>query len=273
MSQLSIAEANNTSTIECATTIPRLIKAFKSVGRASEIWEARAATPDWIKLTSAYLGLPVRMPFSIRLKTGPFAFQTLADLRTFWSVFFAGTYGVRPEDTLIVDAGANIGTFTLFSLLKAPHSRVIAIEPAADCCSRLREMIAEHGFAGRCEIYQAALGETFGTSTIDLHCGSQFREVGKGGTTVSLIPLDHAVGNLPIDLLKMDIEGGEYPVLESSPACLERVDRIALEYHPNKAPKGLIRSLDALGLSCTLLRDDGAGYGIAHFARSAGHTA
>ena len=270
MSQATTTAANHTGTIECATTFPRLIKACRSLHRVSEIWKARSATPDWIKLTSAYIGFPVRMPFSIRLQTGLFAFQTMADLRTFWSVFFAGTYAVQPEDTLIVDAGANIGTFTLFSLLKAPHSRVIAIEPAGDCCDRLREMVAEHGFAGRCEIYQAALGQSFGSSTIDLRCGSQFRQVGKGRTIIPVIPLDHAVGNLPIDLLKMDIEGGEYPVLESSPDCLKRVDRIALEYHPDKAPKALIRSLEEVGLSCTLLREDGAGYGIAHFARPVG---
>ena len=95
-----------------------------------EISRCRALVPEWKSLVACYLGFNTHFPLTITLPTGPFTFENLSDVRTFWVVWFAGTYPVEASDRLIIDAGANIGTFTLFALTQAPRCHVIAIEPA-----------------------------------------------------------------------------------------------------------------------------------------------
>jgi FkbM family methyltransferase len=250
----------------------RLLTALTQLNRLPEVRLCRAATPNWPKLTAAYLGLPVKFPFDVQLNTGKFHFATFADVRTFWCVFFSQLYDVKRTDRVIVDAGANIGTFTLYALLKAPDSHVIAIEPAPDTCDRLRRVIHEHGFSGRCTIHQAALGPQTGTTTIDLGLESQFRSTGTGGTTVPVLTLDSAVSALPaaaIDMFKIDVEGAEYFVLPSETAtCLERVQRMTMEFHPNGSVSDLFVPLESKGLKRIAVRDDGGGYGIARFERA-----
>jgi amino acid adenylation domain-containing protein/FkbM family methyltransferase len=46
---------------------------------------------------------------------------------------------------VIVDAGANIGLFSLYALRRAPHSRLIAIEPAPLLWTALRENLSSYG--------------------------------------------------------------------------------------------------------------------------------
>jgi FkbM family methyltransferase len=246
----------------------RILKIVTSFHRLPEILLCRAATPQWMKLTASYIGFPVTLPFDIELRTGTFRFTTVADVRTFWLVFFSRTYDVRPGDRLIIDAGANIGTFTLYALLNAPESRVIAIEPAPDTCERLRKVIHEHGFSSRCVIYQAALGPQDGSTTMDLRSESQFRSTGGGNTSVPVFTLDSIVQDAAVDLLKLDIEGSEYSILAPAPPrCLKHIQRITMEYHPNGSPGDITPPVERAGLKCVSLRDDGGGYGLAGFER------
>ncbi len=248
----------------------RFIKALSQLNRLPEIGLCRTATPQWLRLTACYVGLPVKFPFDIKLKTGKFQFLTLADVRTFWCVFFSNVYNVNRTDKLLVDAGANIGTFTLYALLKAPESHVIAIEPAPDTCKRLRDVLHEHGLNSRCTIHEAALGSQIGTTTIDLKPESQFRSTGHGsGVQIPMVTLDHIVPDGTIDMVKLDVEGAEYTIITSGAAnCLRRVKRMTMEFHPNGSIQDLLGPLAHKGLSCISIRDDGDAYGIASFERA-----
>ena len=247
----------------------RLFKALSQLNRFPEILLCRAATPHWFKLTAAYLGVAVKFPFDIQLQTGRFRFTTLADVRTFWCVFFSSLYDVRQTDKLIVDAGANIGTFTLYALLKAPDSHVIAIEPAPDTCHRLRKVLDEHGLSSRCTVHEAALGASSGTTTIDLKPESQFRMTGSGSHQVAMMTLDTIIPAASVDMFKMDVEGAEYAVLTGNTAsCLSKTNRMTIEFHPNGSIGDLIPPLEKRGLNCARVRDDGDGYGIAFFERA-----
>ncbi len=46
---------------------------------------------------------------------------------------------------VIVDVGANIGLFSLYALRRAPHSRLVAIEPAPALWTALRDNLASYG--------------------------------------------------------------------------------------------------------------------------------
>ena len=243
----------------------RFAKAFANLGRWREILRCASLTEQWPRLTAAYLGMPVRLPFSIALTSGSFEFREFSDVPTFWQIFFRNVYTVRPDDRLIIDAGANIGAFTLYCLLRAPQAFVIAIEPASDSCQRLRDLILRHGFANRCTVHQAALGDAPGTTTIEMQAGSQFRVSGRGGIEIPAVTLDSiAAPHETVDLLKIDVEGAEYDVLPAAATdTLGRIRRIEMEYHPAGDPWVLFRYLSDRGFSVDAFHDDGGGYGTA----------
>jgi len=251
----------------------RAIRAIANLQRAAEIPLARQATPDWWRLLSAYVGVGRdTFPFSIRLATGPFEFLEASDVPTFWQVFFAQIYHVIPADRLIIDAGANIGAFTLYALLHAPRAHVVAIEPAPDTVERLRRMVQIHGFSDRCTVMPAALAGKLGTTTIQLSGSSQLRVTGRGGAAVPTVTLDNLVTAYgDIDLLKLDIEGGEYDALPAARAsALSRIQRIEMEYHPDGDLEGLFRHMARHHFDLELGNYDScaAGYGMATLTRS-----
>jgi FkbM family methyltransferase len=245
--------------------VRRFLTAFAYISRWREILRCAAITSQWPRLTAAYVGLPVRLPFSITLASGEFEFREFSDIPTFWQIFFRDVYPVQPDDQLIIDAGANIGAFTLYCLLRAPQAFVIAIEPAHDSCKRLRDLIDRHGFADRCVIHQAALADCRGTTTIDMDTGSQFRVTGRGGVEIPTLTLDSiAAPYKTVDLLKIDVEGAEYQVLPAaSPDILRRIRRIEMEYHPSDDPQVLFQRLSDHGFSLDAVHDQGGGYGTA----------
>src|ERR1022692_1538604 len=90
----------------------RFLSAAKRLNRLPEILHCRKHTPDWRRLTAAYVGLSRKLPFRISFASGGFEFQEIGDIATFWQIFYRGIYPVEPSDRLIVDAGANIGAFS-----------------------------------------------------------------------------------------------------------------------------------------------------------------
>jgi hypothetical protein len=74
-----------------------------------------------------------------------------------------------------------------------------------------------------------------------------------------------------VDLLKMDIEGGEYEVfLSTSHDVLRRIQRIAVEYHGHCAPytkRHIFEHLRESGFEITWDVEDDLGYGVAEAAR------
>lgn len=244
----------------------RPLRAVTQLNRLPEVLRCRTATKQWRRLTAAYVGLPSRFPFVIDLATGSFEFREISDVPTFWQIFLREIYAVQPEYHIIVDAGANIGAFSLYALLRAPHCHVVAVEPAPDSCERTRSMLIRHGVAHRCTMHQAALGDSVGMTTIQMSGGSQFRQTGvKQGVEVPMITFDHLLRPFEsVDLLKIDTEGAEYAALPSaSPEILRRIRHIELEFHPSGRPEELFLWLRDCGFCLNAVHDDGGGYGRA----------
>ncbi len=248
----------------------RLRHAHWRAHRPQEIGRCRLESRDWLRITWAYGGLPVSLPMSIATRAGPFHFEERSDIATWWQIHCRDAYPVRGDEQIIVDAGANIGAFTLYAAAHAPQARIVAIEPSKETFARLRGHVAGAGIEHRCELIHGALGAHAGSTTIESRGGSQFRRSGHGDEVVRMIGLDEILERGPgVDLLKMDIEGGEYDVL---PACrlLQRVQRIAMETHPLRNGRDADWLLDLLhraGFVCTF-EDHGEGYGIAVCERS-----
>jgi FkbM family methyltransferase len=242
--------------------LERLRKAAQNLNRLPEVLRCRRHARPWRRLAAAYVGLNGSLPFEIDVPS--FRFLEQADVATFWQIFYRGVYPVQQSDLLILDAGANVGAFSLYALLTAPQARIIAIEPAPDSCKRLRSMLSANGLESRCTLHEAALGDHVGETTIELDRGSQFRRSGLSGQQVAMVTLDSLIPpDAVVDLLKIDIEGAEYAVLEAiSPDTLRRIRRIALEFHPQAPPDSAVDPLVASGFRVTNFQNDGEGYGL-----------
>ncbi len=146
---------------------------------------------------------------------------------------------------LVVDAGANIGASSLRLADRFPGSRVVAIE-LEEANHRLLQRNA--GVNPRIEVRHAGLWSRPAMLRVDnTHGGTAWAhfaveggeadEVGVPGITVDRILEEMASHGIDrIDVLKIDIEGGELDVLQSCDAWIDRVDAIMIELHEDDRP-------------------------------------
>ena len=173
----------------------------------------------------------------------------------------------RVDAPRIVDVGAHIGTTTLFLLHRFPTARLLAIEAQPANAALLRRTLAVNHLDGRSEVLQAAAGVAVGNARMSGH--SALAHFVRAGTaeTVDYIPpmrkyeVDGAVevdvvDILPLlegaDLVKMDIEGAEWPILQDPRFPSLGLSAMVLEFHPQGAPQ-----TDTAAAVRTLLRNAG----------------
>lgn len=155
---------------------------------------------------------------------------------------------LRPGD-LVVDVGANIGTYVLLeSRLVAPGGRILAVEPDPRNLELLRKNVAAAGLEEMVEVRQEAVSCKSMPMRLGLHEKSNLNALLDNETPVEhdlaqSIPVQ-AVGLAellartgPPALVRMDIEGHEAPVLERLADMLQDPGaplprRVAFEAHP-----------------------------------------
>ncbi len=151
----------------------------------------------------------------------------------------------------LVDLGANIGLTSLWFARRYGCS-VIAVEPSPDNARVARLNLERNQVAG--EIIEAAVGARDGTAMFadagDSNVGHL--NAADGQRAVTVVSMDTVLQKLPsgveVDLVKMDIEGGEGPLLEENLGWLGRVRSIIAELHPTMIDyPGVIRSIEGQG--------------------------
>jgi FkbM family methyltransferase len=191
-------------------------------------------------------------------------------------IFREGCYddiGLPPQ-SFVVDVGANIGMFALFVKLRYPDAEVLAFEPAPVSAGVLRQNISLHQLEG-VQVKEIALGtvaeqavpftyypatpanstrypdekdlqktvmaRTYSAKAVErLHTGQQI--------TVAVDKLSNFLrAGRPVDLLKIDVEGGELDVLLGiDPPHWPLIRQVILEAHDFngrlEAICGLLRS-------------------------------
>jgi len=153
----------------------------------------------------------------------------------------------------IVDLGAHVGAATLMLLERFPTAHVLAVEPNPQSAALLRATFECNALGGQCELRQAAAGVQPGTAVIEgfsllshlvrtdtreavdeLPQLRKFQSRGGSATTVEVIDV------LPLldgaDLVKMDIEGAEWAILQDPRFAQLGISSLVLEYHPQDAP-------------------------------------
>jgi FkbM family methyltransferase len=254
----------------------RFLKLFSNLGRIDEVFRCVKECPGWSRIVPGYLGLGAsRFPCGFETRSGErLTLATFEDLVTCWMVFIRHDYAVETNCQTIVDAGANIGAFTLFAARSAPQARIIALEPFPSTFERLRSHVEQSPYRDRITCRDWALCGSDGVRRMDdSPMASQFRGLligdarrpGVAVEAVSLASLLERERLDRVDLLKLDVEGSEYEIMElAPPAILQRVGSIALEYHPDGSKPSLFQKLGDAGFELVLDEPSPtAGYGLA----------
>lgn len=164
---------------------------------------------------------------------------------------------IAPENPRrIVDAGANVGISALLLRRTFPGAAIVCIEPDAANAARIQLHLRENGVED-VQVFQAALWPV--DDLVDLSTPAQDSQswaiqakASRDGRVraISVLTLMKELGWDRIDLLKMDIEGGEFPLFAhpSAKDWLSRVQSIVGEYHPDLGDEQeLLRSIELAG--------------------------
>jgi FkbM family methyltransferase len=126
---------------------------------------------------------------------------------------------VRPG-MVVFDLGANVGFYTLLAAAKTGNDgRVYAFEPLPRNVAFLRRHLAHNGF-NNVAIVEAAVSDAPGTAAFEEGSNSCQGRLGDSGRlTVPTVTLDQMVldgGIPPPEVIKIDIEGGEWHALSGA---------------------------------------------------------
>lgn len=119
----------------------------------------------------------------------------------------------------LVDLGANVGIASLAMAARCPEAHILAVEMDRKAAAQFSRNIEMNGLSERVTLKWGRLGDDS-----DVDRGDSF--TAPPCTVGDCLP-DGAV----CDFLKCDIEGAEHAVITPASSWLDRVRRIALEYH------------------------------------------
>lgn len=243
-------------------TFKRFQSMLRSSGRVPELLRCLGnSSRPWTEIC-AYLQIKQpEYPYSYLTPHGKtITLNDWEDLTTAWVIWYGNEYRIRQTDEYIVDAGANIGLFSLFANKHAPKARIVALEPFPTTFERLEQGVQQNGLAETVTTLQAALSSSAGVVYMDASEGipghsrkTLERSEGVSEHHIEVPCLDirdcmERLGSDHVDFLKVDIEGAEYPfILGTDAADLQRCRRIGLEYHGNGDTREIFQKLQAAG--------------------------
>jgi FkbM family methyltransferase len=151
-----------------------------------------------------------------------------------------------PNDAVFVDAGANIGTQTVYAMRTGHFASAVAFEPEPRNIELLSMNMAANALAGKVIVLAKALGASEGQAVLHLHPRNKGAHSISGkpsldGTQWVNVPvtrLDDALSALSIPssqlgLIWIDVEGSEFDVLRGLGDLVGQVP-LVIEYSPDR---------------------------------------
>lgn len=164
---------------------------------------------------------------------------------TFRETFVRGNYWFNSHrrNPIIFDCGANIGMATLYWKWLYSNARIYSFEPNPEAAKYLRRNVRKNNLSD-VDIFELALGQKASSKKFYVHQVERgsLKASFYGGTifsgrtkkiSVKVDRLSKFIGKKVVDLLKLDIEAGEYDVMDelSKTDKLKQIREILMECH------------------------------------------
>jgi FkbM family methyltransferase len=133
----------------------------------------------------------------------------------------------------VLDLGANIGLFGVWALERFPGADIVAFEPDPENAAVARRAV--EAAAARWRLVEAAASNVDGRTTFLTGEYSRSR-IDPGATGIEVEMQDAFPAFEGIDLAKIDIEGGEWALMQDPRFRELSVPVLVLEYHHDQAP-------------------------------------
>lgn len=176
------------------------------------------------------------------------------DIGVFYEVFWKKTYAehlslLKKEPKIIVDLGAHIGITSIYLSLKYPHAKIYAVEASEENFELLKANV--NSFKNIVCMNAAAYFEdgSVNFSNDELSYNQKISETGISTKAISIETLKQNFKIPNIDLMKIDIEGGEIDLLGKENSWLSEVDNIIIEIHHPYTSADLNEDLKPFGFS------------------------
>jgi len=135
---------------------------------------------------------------------------------------------------LVVDLGAHVGLFGVHVLDRFPDARLVAYEVDPANAVVLAECIARNRLNDRWRIVQASAAPSYG---VDHFAGGLLAASHVDADGELSVPRRDVFPDLAeADVVKIDIEGSEWPILDDPRFAALKATIVALEYHPHRCP-------------------------------------
>lgn len=144
--------------------------------------------------------------------------------------------GLEGQTLKVVDVGANIGLFGAWILGHFPDAEILALEPDPENAALHRRTIGENGRVTTWQLLEAGAMTEAGTirfATGEFTTSHVARE-DEGGIEVEGVDVFPLLAGA--DLVKIDIEGAEWPILRDPRFGGLGAEVVVLEYHPEGCP-------------------------------------
>jgi FkbM family methyltransferase len=152
-----------------------------------------------------------------------------------------------PDIEVVVDIGANMGLFTMMARAVLRPKKIVSYEPEPGNFQALEKNIC---LFPECAAYQEAVLGDDGTCSISNPFGNitTWRAAIKANGPVKAVGIRTIIEEHgPIDLLKIDCEGGEWSIIPAMKGFEAQVRSMMVEYHGIPPRHGAREFLDLLG--------------------------
>lgn len=225
---------------------------FKIASNMKYIPKIVFSIKNWLLFCLNYGGLSNKKDNIYYFRNGmKLATEERIDTSTIAVVFIKKNYGDIPNNSIIVDIGANIGAFSIYATFMSKNSVVYSYEPMVENyelfvknikMNNLEKVIHPYnlGIFSKKERKKLFLNDTLSHSMVANVCNKKYVEV----DCIALKDIFESNSIKYIDLLKIDCEGAEFEILYNTPdEYFSKIREIRMEYHNQNNGKDNIREL------------------------------
>ncbi|MCC5875494.1 MAG: FkbM family methyltransferase [Candidatus Sumerlaeia bacterium] len=215
-------------------------------------WRSVATDLLWRRLSPSWT-LPTDLRIDITCEAEWIIYNDIFVDREYETAFAAMESFLKSHNgnALVLDLGANVGFFTAATIdymrrreLDAMALEIYAFEASSHLAERFRERTLPIAKPPVIHLKQGLVGRREGSAGFsegDFHIGNRVH-----GTENQVVYIDvekSIPADLPIALLKCDIEGSEEEFLETYPALLQRSHAVLMELHDERCNTDRCRQL------------------------------